>query len=233
MHIFYTPDIESENYILNEDESKHAVRVLRLSENDVVTLIDGKGGFYYAKITDANPKRCRMSVIHKKMNDEKKDFRIHIAISPTKSNERFEWFLEKATEIGIDEITPIISDRSERKTLNTGRMEKILISAIKQSIKARLPALNPVCHFSGFVKENHHCLKYIAHCQGGEKLHLKNLLSKGEDTLILIGPEGDFCENEIKLALENNFKPVSLGNSRLRTETAGVVAAHIISLVNE
>jgi 16S rRNA (uracil1498-N3)-methyltransferase len=158
---------------------------------------------------------------------------LHIAIAPTKSIERFEWFLEKATEIGIDEITPVLCENSERDKIKTDRLNKVLISAMKQSLKVHLPKLNQLIKLDNFIPDNFNGEKYIAHCKTNHKNHLKNIYHKGTNCLVLIGPEGDFGDNEIKLFSENNYKQVSLGNSRLRTETAGIAACHIVNLINE
>ncbi|HYQ56948.1 MAG TPA: 16S rRNA (uracil(1498)-N(3))-methyltransferase, partial [Draconibacterium sp.] len=230
--LFYVPSILGTEVVLNETESKHAIRVLRLEADDEIELIDGKGGFYKAKITDANPKKCKLSIIGSQTEFGKKDFHLHIAIAPTKNIDRTEWFLEKCTEIGIDEITPILSDHSERKVIKPERLEKILVSAMKQSVKAYLPKLNELTKLSDLFSQATQTKKFIAHCYDGEKPHLKNVVKPGDDVLILIGPEGDFSPEEVKLALENGFEEISLGDARLRTETAGVVACHIVNLAN-
>lgn len=233
MHLFYTPDISSETYTLNEIESKHCIKVLRLNINDQIELIDGKGSFYEAKIIDANPKKCKIEITKTIHEFGKRNHYLHIAIAPTKNMDRFEWFLEKATEIGIDEITPLLCDHSERKVIKTERLEKIIVSAVKQSIKAYKPILNPLTKWSDFISQNLEGSKYIAHCEENEKQNLKANYKAGDNAVILIGPEGDFSPNEIKLAKENNFLETSLGESRLRTETAGLVACHTINLLNE
>jgi 16S rRNA (uracil1498-N3)-methyltransferase len=233
MHLFYVSDISDTEIILDETESKHAVRVLRLQNGNQVEIIDGAGGFYKAQITDANPKKCRLIIVESQKEFGKKDFHLHIAIAPTKNIDRFEWFLEKATEIGIDEITPLLTSHSERKVVNPERLEKILISAMKQSLKAYLPVLNNLTTFKELVINNKTENKYIAYCDEIQKTHLKDLVAKENNTLILIGPEGDFSHEEVKLAVENGFKVVSLGESRLRTETSGIVACHIVNLANE
>ena len=233
MQLFYVPIISGTEIILDETESKHAIRVLRLQNGNQVEIIDGAGGFYKAQITDANQKKCRLSIIESQKEFGKKDFHLHIAIAPTKNIDRFEWFLEKATEIGIDEITPLLTSHSERKTVNPERLEKILVSAMKQSLKAYLPQLNELTAFKELISNNKTENKYIAWCDEIQKKHLKNLATKGNNTLILIGPEGDFSTEEVKLAIENGFKVVSLGESRLRTETAGIVACHIVNLAND
>ncbi|WP_321345574.1 16S rRNA (uracil(1498)-N(3))-methyltransferase [uncultured Draconibacterium sp.] len=233
MQLFYVPNISGAEVILNETESKHAIRVLRLSESDEIELIDGEGGFYRARIIDANPKKCKLSIIDSQTEFGKKDFHLHIAIAPTKNIDRTEWFLEKCTEIGIDEITPLLSEHSERKVIKPERLEKILVSAMKQSVKAYLPRLNELTKFSDLLQQATETKKYIAHCNEGEKPHLKNVVKPGEKVLILIGPEGDFSPEEVNLALQSGFKAISLGDARLRTETAGVVACHIVNLAND
>lgn len=233
MQLFYVPTISGAGVILDETESKHAVRVLRLTEGVQVQLIDGKGGFYLAEIVDANPKKCRLNIVESTQEFGKKKFHLHIAIAPTKSMDRFEWFLEKATEIGIDEITPLLTEHSERKNIKPDRLEKILVSAMKQSLKAYLPKLNELTRFSEFIANAKIETRYIAHCHDGEKPHLKNSLEKGNDILVLIGPEGDFSIEEVEAARRNGFQEISLGVARLRTETAGIVACHICNLAND
>jgi len=233
MQLFYIPDITGDSVTLDETESKHAVKVLRMTEGTRVRIVDGKGGFYEAEINDAHPKRCRLSVLEVHKEPHRKNYRLHIAIAPTKNNARFEWFLEKATEIGIDEITPLFSEHSERKAVKTERFEKILVSAMKQSQKAFLPQLNALVSFHDFIQNNSEKEKFIAHCNDGEKPHLKNILKKEQNLLILIGPEGDFSPQEVATAKENGFREISLGNERLRTETAGIVACHIANLMME
>ncbi|MDA3953440.1 MAG: 16S rRNA (uracil(1498)-N(3))-methyltransferase [Bacteroidales bacterium] len=232
MHLFYTPDLSSNLYTLNEIESKHCIKVLRLNTNDEIQLIDGKGGFYSAKIIDSNPKKCIVEITDTKKEFGKRNHYLHIAIAPTKNIDRFEWFLEKATEIGIDEITPIICEHSERKSIKPERLEKIIISAVKQSIKAYKPKLNNLTTYNDFINQNTDCKKYIAHCEENKKFQLKNIYNKDENALILIGPEGDFSTEEIVQAKQNAFYEISLGESRLRTETAGMVACHTINLIN-
>jgi 16S rRNA (uracil1498-N3)-methyltransferase len=233
MQLFYVPNISGSEIILDETESKHAIRVLRLQNGNHVQVIDGAGGFYEAEITDANHKKCRLAIVEVKKEFGKRNFHLHIAIAPTKNIDRFEWFLEKATEIGIDEITPLLSSHSERKVVNPERLEKILVSAMKQSLKAYLPKLNGLTSYKNLIINNKTENKFIAYCDDVQKTHLKDLVTRAKDTLILIGPEGDFSPEEVKLAIENGFKVVSLGESRLRTETAGIVACHIVNLANE
>lgn len=231
MQLFYTPDITDIDYRMNETESKHAVRVLRLSNGDMIQLVDGKGNFYEATIVDAHPKRCQLKITSKIPEYNKRGHYLHLAVAPTKNIDRFEWFLEKATEIGIDEITPLLCEHSERKIIKQERLEKVIISAMKQSIKAYLPKLNPLTSLQELFLTSSPFRKFIAHCYERDKRELKNEVEGSNSNLIVIGPEGDFSEKEVNLALENGFTPVSLGNSRLRTETAGVVACHTVNLI--
>jgi 16S rRNA (uracil1498-N3)-methyltransferase len=234
MNIFYTPNItNTSTFVLDENESKHAIKVLRLNQNDEICLVDGNGYFYTAKISVAHAKKCEVQIIEKKAEENLKPT-IHIAIAPTKNNDRLEWFIEKTTEIGITEISPIICDHSERKVLKTERIEKRAIAAMKQSLKATLPIINETISFKNFINtipENTE--KYIAHCYEENQQHLKDIYTVGKNCIILIGPEGDFSTSEIELALKNGFTPISLGKSRLRTETAGLVACNIVNLLNE
>ncbi len=232
MHIFYTPEIESEKYTLSEEESKHCIKVLRLDAGAKLNLVDGKGGFYEALIVDPHPKRTSLKVISHLTDYGKRNHYLHIAVAPTKNIERIEWFLEKATEIGIDEITPLICDRSERKDVKTERLNKVIVSAIKQSIKAYCPKLNEPVRFSELISGNVSSQKFIAHCFPSEKKSLKEEIKLKSDYLILIGPEGDFSPEEVNLALKKNFAPIVLGDSRLRTETAALEACFEINFLN-
>ncbi len=232
-HLFYTPDINSAIYTLNEEESKHCIRVLRLKTGDTIFLIDGKGGYYKVEILIDDPKKCVVKVLDKQTEYGKRNFYLHIAIAPTKNMDRMEWFLEKATEIGIDEITPIICERSERKEIKTERLEKIITSAVKQSVKGYYPKLNNATSFKDFIKIEFVGQRLLAHCIEGEKNHLKNIYRPKENALILIGPEGDFSSNEAENALSKGFQGISLGTSRLRTETAGIVVCAAVNLLNE
>lgn len=233
MNIFYTPGISGSQYQLDDAESKHCIRVLRHQKGDELTLVDGVGGFYKVVIIDPNPKRCLVEVTQTINNYEKRDHYLHVAIAPTKNMDRLEWFLEKATEIGIDEITPLQCEHSERKQVKTERLEKVMIAAMKQSLKAYLPRLNNLTNFDTFIKSGAEVSKFIAHCGEGEKTHLFDAVKPGESVVVLIGPEGDFSLREIEIALAGGYQPITLGNSRLRTETAGVVSVQIVNLVNE
>lgn len=231
MHLFYTPDIVGDAYQLSEEESRHCIKVLRLGMGDVVQLIDGKGGLYKAEILDPHHKHTTLKIQEHVQEYSKRNHYLHIAVAPTKNIERFEWFLEKATEIGIDEITPLICERSERKEVKVERLNKIITSAIKQSLKAYHPKLNDLCTFKNFLKlpaEE----KFIAHCINQEKSALKDKISKHGNYTILIGPEGDFSPLEIDLAVSDNYIPISLGASRLRTETAALQACFEINFLN-
>lgn len=233
MQLFYIPEVIGPQITLSPEESKHAIKVLRLSVADMVQIVDGKGGLFTAEISDATSKKCTLKILDSKTGFGKKKFHLHIAIAPTKNIDRFEWFLEKCTEIGIDEITPLLTEHSERKVLKPERLEKILVSAMKQSLKAYLPKLNDLTRFSNFVSKSQKSQKFIAHCYENTKPHLKTEILPAEDVLVLIGPEGDFSPEEVKLAKTNGYHEISLGNARLRTETAGIVACHIANICNE
>ncbi len=233
MHLFYTPDIVADSYTLSEEESNHCNKVLRLKSGDKVHLIDGKGGLYTAEIVEATKRAVHLQVVAKRTEFGKRNHHLHIAIAPTKNIDRIEWFLEKATEIGIDEITPIICDRSERKVVKIERLEKVVTSAVKQSLTAYHPKVNEAVTFSQFLKANDADINLIAHCEdNAERKAITQLIKAHQKYLILIGPEGDFSTKEIDLALEKGFKPVTLGNTRLRTETAGLAACFEINYLN-
>ncbi len=233
MHVFYTPDIRDSTYILSEEESRHIYKVLRLKIGDTLNLVDGKGGFYDAKILRTTEKKVEISILSKIDNYQKRNHYLHMAVAPTKNIDRFEWFLEKATEIGIDEITPILCERSERKEVKTERLNKVITAAIKQSLKAYHPKLNNVKSLKNFISETNANDKLIAHCLPENKSNLKNIVKPHGNYLILIGPEGDFSSDEIKLAINNGYKPLTLGISRLRTETAALKACFEINFINE
>ena len=232
MTLFYVPNLTSGN-VLPEEESQHAVKVLRLQVGDEIVIVDGVGGFYKAKITNPHPKHCGFEIIELQTEFGKRDYKLHIAIAPTKNIERLEWFIEKATEIGIDEITPLVCRFSERKIVKEERLEKIIISAAKQSVKAYFPKLNTLCTFDELLKRYSASQKFIAHCYDEDKKLLQTEIQKSSDILILIGPEGDFSKEEVEKAISHGFVPVSLGESRLRTETAGVVACHTVTMMNQ
>ena len=231
MSLFYVPTL-STAHILPEEESQHAIKVLRLQVGAIITIVDGVGGFYTAKIINPHPKHSAFEITETIAEYGKRDYKLHIAIAPTKNIERLEWFIEKATEIGIDEITPILCRFSERKIIKADRLEKIIVSAAKQSVKAYFPKLNPLCTFDELMKKHLTGQKFIAHCYEEDKKLLKSEIQKSSDMMILIGPEGDFSKEEVQKAISAGFIPVSLGNSRLRTETAGVVASCTVAVIN-
>ena len=230
--MFYCPDI-LHSFTLSEEESQHAVRVLRLQAGDELEVVDGAGGYYLAVVTNPHPKHCEFQIKETITEYGKRDYRLHIAIAPTKNIERLEWFIEKCTEIGVDEITPILCRFSERKIIKPERLEKIIVSAAKQSLKAYFPILNPMCSFRDFIQQTTVSQKFIAHCYEQDKQLLQRVYQKSSDAVILIGPEGDFSPEEVQAAIQHQFQPVSLGSSRLRTETAGIAACHTVALMNE
>ncbi|MFD2285325.1 16S rRNA (uracil(1498)-N(3))-methyltransferase [Pedobacter petrophilus] len=233
MHIFYTPDITQNTYTLNEEESKHCVRVLRLSKGTIVNLVDGVGGFYTAEIIADQPKKVVLSILNVEHEFQKRNHYLHIAVAPTKNIDRLEWFLEKATELGIDEVTPIITDRSERRVVKDDRLNKVITSAVKQSIKAYHPKLNEATSFSDFLKQPFDGEQLIAHCiDYAEKKFISDLVIPHQKYLILIGPEGDFTPEEVELALNKGFKALTLGENRLRTETAALSVCFEINYLN-
>jgi len=255
MHLFFVPNLASA-CILPEEESLHAVKVLRLKTGDSIQIVDGKGGFFNARITTPHHKHCAFEITETLVDASKRNYKLHIAIAPTKNIDRLEWFIEKATEIGIDEITPLICKHSERKVVKEERLEKIIVSAAKQSLKAKFPTLNPSCSFNEFIQTYKADQQFIAHCYTSpqpspaeresekstvfsniensifERKFLKNEVLKSSNILILIGPEGDFSPEEVSTAIKNGYQPVSLGDSRLRTETAGVVACCTVAFCN-
>ena len=231
MYLFYTPDIETTR-CLSEEESGHCVRVLRYGRGDEILLTDGRGTTYRARITNPHPKHCEFEILSSEKQAPTHDFYLHIAIAPTKNIERLEWMVEKCTEIGVDEITPLLCRYSERKTLRTDRLEKIILSAAKQSLTPYLPKLNPLTDFEALIERAEQEQRFIAHCYKDDKRELKDEIRRGKSVCVLIGPEGDFSEEEVAQAIKNGFVPVGLGKSRLRTETAGVVACHTAVLMN-
>ena len=209
------------------------MKVLRLVIGDVVHLIDGRGGLYEAEIINESKRNVTLHVLKTTSEYQKRNHRLHIAVAPTKNIDRLEWFLEKATEIGIDEITPLICDRSERKVVKEDRLNKVITSAVKQSLQAYHPQLNEAVSFKEFIKKHFTGNKMIAHCIDGEpRQFISDIISAGQSCLILIGPEGDFSPDEIQQALQNNFKPLTLGNTRLRTETAALAACFEVNYLN-
>ena len=233
MQLFYNPELDHSvtQFFFSPEESKHISRVLRKKEGDVLQITNGKGDIFSAKILEAHTKKCKASIIERQQRTPS-NYVLHIGIAPTKNNDRFEWFLEKATEIGIAKITPLLCEHSERKIIKPERLEKVLQAAMKQSLQAYLPELRPLTPLKEFVTTTSADLKLIAHCSKGEKSELKRKLQPDKEVLILIGPEGDFSENEIDWALTHGFLPVSLGRNRLRTETAAIVACATAAIIN-
>jgi 16S rRNA (uracil1498-N3)-methyltransferase len=236
MNLFFQPSLTpgSVNSLiaLDAEESAHCVRVLRKRPGDEIHLTDGKGNIYLARLEDDHIKHCSIQILSVQAT-QRRGFRLHIAIAPTKNTDRFEWFLEKATEIGIDEITPVICEHSERTVLRTDRLQKILVAAMKQSMNLYLPQLNEPIRFSEFISKSQSGSQYIAYVEEKQELSLKSEYLPGSDALILIGPEGDFSNAEVRKALHAGYKAVSLGPSRLRTETAGIVACMTVNLANQ
>lgn len=234
MQLFYHPHISENNpqILFTKDESRHITKVLRKTTGDLLQLTNGKGYLFTAKLVSAHFKQCAAQVISKELQAPL-PYRLHLAVAPTKMNDRYEWFLEKATEIGVHTITPIICDRSERKVIKPERFEKIVQSATKQSLQCYMPTLNPAQSFKEFIAQSFSGQCYIAHCDDLEKTALKTVLKPCDAVTILIGPEGDFSVKEIKIAIENKFIPVTLGDTRLRTETAAIVACHSVAFANQ
>ena len=232
--MFYCPQIDTTNE-LPAEEAAHCARVLRMEEGEHIQITDGRGSFYEAELTLVSPKRCLFRVLSQETPPPFWTGHLHIAMAPTKNMDRVEWFAEKATEIGLDELTFLNCRFSERKVIKTERVDKILVSAVKQSLKPTKPILNEMTDFARFVKQERSGLKVIAQCYddlGGEKPLLKHVVKPGEDALVMIGPEGDFSREEVQLAIDHGFQAISLGRSRLRTETAALVACHILNLAN-
>jgi 16S rRNA (uracil1498-N3)-methyltransferase len=233
MQLFYHPDITetSKNFTFPTEESKHIVKVLRKKDGDILYLTNGKGFLFEAKITAGDVRKCAVEIVNSTFQAKKEPF-LHLAVAPTKMNDRYEWFLEKATEIGVSEITPLICEHSERKIIKLDRFEKVLQSAMKQSLHYHIPTLNEAITLNEFVSLNHPENRFIAHCEEMDKTELKDRLKPNENALILIGPEGDFSTKEIQSALKNGFLPIALGTTRLRTETAAIYATACFSILN-
>lgn len=230
MHWFYSEQVNIPLHTLDPEESKHCCSVLRLKAGETVGLVDGRGGYYLCRIVASDPRGVSIEVDVKTENYGARDYRLHIALAPPKNTERWEWFIEKATEIGVDEITPILCHRSERKLIKPERTRKIFIAAIKQSKQAWLPVLHPLTSFSRFIEEAQLPYRFIACEQAG--IHLADRYRKGQDAVIIIGPEGGFTDDEISMAVKHNFTGVHLGSHILRTETAGLVACSTVAMIN-
>ncbi len=232
MNLFYTPQLQKPLFKLDEEESKHLIRVLRKQIGDVITTTNGKGMFYECEIIDGNAKGCLVEVKNERNGDDTRNFHIHLAVAPTKNINRFEWFLEKVTEMGVDSLTPIITFHSERRDVKPDRLEKVLVAAMKQSLKSRLPELHDAVKFNQFIQKPFDGDKFIAFIDREVTHELASLCKPNKNTLVLIGPEGDFSHEEVEAAKQQGFIPVKLGPARLRTETAGVAACHTIHVIN-
>lgn len=231
MQLFYNSEINENDlrFTFSKEESRHIVSVLRKKEGDTLQITNGQGLLVNGKIISSNAKKCAIEITTSTQESAPKN-KLHMAVAPTKMNDRFEWFLEKATEIGIHEITPIICERSERKVIKKSRMEKVLQSAMKQSLRSYLPKLNEAIPYQEFLKKATSDSRFIAHCEEGVKTALHTKITANSDVIILIGPEGDFSPKEIAAAYDLGFSPVSLGKSRLRTETAAIVACTLANM---
>lgn len=236
MNYFFAESIGSEIFFkLDEKESHHLIHVLRFQAGEKIMLIDGKGNLFQAEIHETGKKTATVKILHKEVQARNRNYNLHIAIAPTKSSDRFDLFLEKATEIGIDEITPIITQNSERRKFNPEKLNQTLIAAIKQAGIAWLPKLNEPVEFKRWIKDQSDISdqKFICHCRSGEKILLSKSYTLLNNAIILIGPEGDFTEEEITLANQSQFVSATLGENRLRTETAGILSCAIVKIINQ
>jgi 16S rRNA (uracil1498-N3)-methyltransferase len=234
MQIFYVPGITGKTCLMDENNSRHSIRVLRMTKGDRLKLVDGNGNLYEGIISDPDPSGCMVTITSVLRDFEKRGYRMHIAISPIKNQERFEWFIEKSVEIGVDEITPVICRNTEKPGIKKDRINNIIIAAMKQSLKAYIPSLNEPVAFSEFINSDHSGTKMIASCNpDSERKKIDQVYEKNSDAVILIGPEGDFTGEELKLAFRRGYKPVHLGTSRLRTETAGIAACYSVYFINQ
>lgn len=231
MQFFYAQDLESDIYTLSAEESKHCVKVLRMVEGDEIQLTNGRGLLCRARILSADPKACSVEIVTRQQSPARSHY-LHVAVAPTKNSARIEWFVEKAVEIGIDEITPIICEHSERGSQNMDRLEKIITSAMKQSLKTYRPILNAPTRMLDFLKLPFEGQRLVCYCEGDERKYLQQLYTPGDPVIVLIGPEGDFSKTEIETALNIGYKPVTLGDCRLRTETAALYATTAINFMN-
>ncbi|MDX9726413.1 MAG: 16S rRNA (uracil(1498)-N(3))-methyltransferase [Bacteroidales bacterium] len=234
MQLFYVPDIKGSRCELDRNESRHCTRVMRMTRGDTIMITDGRGNLYEGVIDDPDPSACRVNITGKTTGAGEKNYRLHMAISPLKNPERFEWFVEKSVELGIDEITPLICHNTEKTRIKAERMENIIISAMKQSLKTLKPVLHEPVSFLTFIADATDGIRMIPHCNSDmERKPFGSVYRKGCDATILIGPEGDFTPEEISAAIEKGFSPVHLGSSRLRTETAGIAACHSVYYINQ
>lgn len=233
MQLFYHPELKKDDtsFLFDKEESRHISKVLRKVPGDKVTITNGKGVIFDGVLEEVNPKSCRVQIV-KVQRKFSPRYYLHLAVAPTKMNERYEWFLEKAVEIGVDEITPIICDHSERKTIKKERYEKVMIAAMKQSLRSYLPKLNDAISLNEFIERKREGQLFIAHCEPEDKYHLKRRVQPDNPVTVLIGPEGDFTPEEIDKATNLNYAPITLGASRLRTETAAIVASSVVAFCN-
>ncbi|HEX9979195.1 MAG TPA: 16S rRNA (uracil(1498)-N(3))-methyltransferase [Flavobacterium sp.] len=234
MQLFYNPDITdtTPGFSFDREESRHIIKVLRKTNGDMMFVTNGRGKLFRCRITVASDNKCMVEIVSSEVVPER-PYRLHLAVAPTKMNDRYEWFLEKAAEIGVTEITPLICQRSERQTVKTERFHKILLSAMKQSLQCYLPILNEPVPFKEFIKRNVNGIKCVAHCEESDRKSLRQVISPETDVTVLIGPEGDFTAKEIASAFDSGYIPVSLGQTRLRTETAAITACHSVAFINE
>ncbi|MFR9504212.1 MAG: 16S rRNA (uracil(1498)-N(3))-methyltransferase [Rikenellaceae bacterium] len=237
MQLFYAPKITPPYYTLSEEESKHAVRVLRLNQGDTITITDGAGRLFSCRVVEANPKRCSVEVVQTIEEYEPLPYSLTMCVAPTKSIERFEWFLEKSTEIGLSEVYTLLTAHSERKMIKWERELKVITSAMKQSLKAYHPVLHDVTPIKSVIDRPFEGQRYIAHCAEAQSAEGKQFLGDVVNTSgnieIMIGPEGDFSPEEVQAAIAKGYREVSLGSQRLRTETAAVVAVTIVAMKSE
>lgn len=231
-NLYYAPEITAPSFQLNADESKHLIRVLKMKMGDMLQFTDGKGIIYTCKILDDNVKRCEIEILNSEPGSDKRSFYLQISVAPTKNISRFEWFLEKATEIGIDRIMPFKSEHSERKEVKIDRLNRVITAAMKQSLKSFHPQLDEIIKFQKMIEMPFDGKKFIATLEDEKTPELSKVYQPEENAWILIGPEGDFSPKEIEDAKSNGFIPVKLGPYRLRTETAAVAACHTINLLN-
>ncbi|MDX9943012.1 MAG: 16S rRNA (uracil(1498)-N(3))-methyltransferase [Bacteroidales bacterium] len=231
MNVFFSTDLDGDMLLLSPEESHHAVRVLRLREGQNVVVTDGKGKWCKGLLAEANAKACLVNVSNREQQTPR-PFHLHMAVAPTKNIDRFEWFLEKATECGIDEITPIFSENSERNVIKAERLEKLLASAMKQSMRAWLPVLNPAIRLKDFLNKQKGGIKMVAHCGPEPRNTLNEIYIAGKKATVLIGPEGDFSKTEVEIAFSAGFLPITIGDYRLRTETAALALCIELNFLN-
>lgn len=233
MNLFYSTEIDERTIVLGEEEARHCVKVLRKTVGDEIHVIDGNGNLYTAKIVSVGKRDCVCEIVSKTERFGSHNYYVRMCVAPTKNIDRFEFFVEKAVEIGVDEIVPLLCENSERKTINLERAERIVLSAMKQSYKATKPNLTEMTDIKTVLANSFNGKKCIAHCENQEKQLLRDVVEKQGEITILIGPEGDFSVKEIELAKQNGWIPISLGESRLRTETAAIAAVHTVEVMNE